>query len=134
MPERKKLNIRQKYFKENISLNGKWRTREERVSFFLSVPRLSVAPVLPLLLPASAFFSLVENMERSLSCDKAVACETGKRDPSRRGVGLACQSAPRWAVTRTCFVHASLTEPLLHQNNVGLAARLQSPEALWQIP
>lgn len=55
-------------------------------------------------------FSLVENTEGSLSCDKAVACEMGKRDPSLWGVGLPCQSTPLRAVTCTCSIHASFTK------------------------
>lgn len=84
-------------------------------SFFLLVPRLSIALVLPLFLSVSVFFSLVENMEGSLSCDKAVACEMGKRDPSRWGVGLPCQSALLRAITRTCSIHASFTKPFCAQ-------------------
>lgn len=89
--------------------------KRRRASYFLLVPRLSIARVLPLFLSVSVFFSLVENMERSLSCDKAVACEMGERDPSRRGVGLPCQSAPLRAVMRTCFIHTSFTEPFCAQ-------------------
>lgn len=116
MCQKKKKNMWQKYFKEkHYSWNGKWWTQEERASFFLLVPRLSTALVLPLSLSVSVFLSLVENMEGSPSCDKAVACEMGKRDPSRRGVGLPCQSAPLRAVTRTCSIHASFTEPFCAQ-------------------
>lgn len=54
-------------------------------------------------------------MEGSLPCDKAVACEMGKRDPSSRGVGLPCQSAPLRALTHTCSIHTSFTEPMCAQ-------------------
>lgn len=54
-------------------------------------------------------------MEGSLSCDKAVACEMGKRDPSLLGVGLPCQSALLRAVICTCSIHASFTKPFCAQ-------------------
>lgn len=39
-----------KWWKKRYSWNVKWRTQEERASFFLLVPRLSIAVVPPLFL------------------------------------------------------------------------------------
>ena len=80
-----------------------------------------------------------KNMEGSLSCDKAVACKMGKRDPSHWGVGSPCQSAPLRAVT-ACMLHPYIIyrEPLLCPNNVGLGfgcnVVLKNPKALLANP
>lgn len=113
-----------KRFMKNKEMKEKWRKcfednttarmenvgpRRGRLPFFLLVPKLSLS------LYVCLFFSLLENMERSLSCDKAVACEMGTRDPSSRGVGLPCQSAPLRAVMHTCSIHTSFTKPFCAQ-------------------
>lgn len=75
-----------KYFKENTEVgteNGGPKRRG--LPSFYWFPGFSIALPLPLFSVCLCLFSLSlwwKNMEGSLSCDKAVACEMGKRDPS----------------------------------------------------